>query len=102
MTGLRPPPNTVAEPSTTLAFTVRTGDEREIDPAQVAVSVDGRDVTSECAVRLPRLWPANRADYAYCPAGGWAAGRHEVSVAWDGAPLQAWHFDVVPRGATGL
>lgn len=76
---------------------MRTGDEREIDPAHVTVVIDGDDVTAECAVRLPRMWPANRADYEYRPAAGWTAGRHEVSVAVAGSPQRSWHFEV-PAG----
>ena len=73
---------------------MRTGDGREIDPAQVTVVVDGHDVTAQCAVRLPRIWPANRADYEYRPEAGWAPGRHEVSVDVAGSPRRSWHFEV--------
>jgi hypothetical protein len=80
---------------------VRTGDEREIDPAEVTVVVDGHDVTRQCAVRLPRVWPANRADYEYRPEAGWAPGLHEVSVALADTPRRSWRFEVPPGDGSG-
>ena len=94
MTGLRPSPSALAEPSAVLAFTLRAPAEGEVDPAQVVITVDGRDVTERCVVRLPRLWPADRADYSYHPTDGWSAGGHEVSVTWNGVLARSWHFEV--------
>lgn len=85
----------MAEPSAALAFTVVTEGEDEIDTTGVTVSVDGRDVTAECEVRVPQRWPANRADYAYEPRGGWEPGHHEAAVAWPGRMAErSWSFEV--------
>ena len=66
----------------------------------MAVEVDGRDVTADCEVRLPKLWPPGRADYGYRPAAGWAPGRHEVRVSWpEAADAARWSFEVERPGS---
>ena len=88
----------MTEPSATLAFTLHSAGDAEIDTSAVSVSVDGSDVTAGCRVRVPRRWPANRADYAYRPPDGWARGEHEVTVAWPGVMrVQTWSFTADER-----
>jgi hypothetical protein len=84
----------VAEPSEPLVFTLRAGGDDEIDTGGVVVTVDGVDVTARCEFRVPRRWPANRADVAYRPASGWAAGEHRVTVSWArGSKARTWEFE---------
>jgi hypothetical protein len=78
-----------------LAFTLRSRDQRGVTPDEVSVTVDGTDVTAACLVRMPGLHPANRADYVYTPDSGWRPGRHEVRVEWpQRLPSARWDFVV--------
>ena len=95
MTDVRPAPGVAADASAALEFTLRTSDEAGVEPDAVTVRVDGEDVTEACRVRVPRLWPVNRADFAYRPPAGWEPGGHTVSVSWPGRMVDAsWTFEV--------
>jgi hypothetical protein len=67
----------------------------DAEAAELALELDGEDVTGRCALRTDRMWPPRRVELVL-RAVDLAAGAHEAVVGWrgaDGAPHRhAWAF----------
>ena len=66
-------------------------------PDEIALRLDGEDVTARCALRVDRAHPPLRADLAL--AGPPGPGEHEAVLSWPRPPgTHVWRFTVGGAG----
>ena len=86
-----PAPGAHVPPGTTVTASVRL--EPGAAPGDLAVALDGADVTARCALRTDLAHPPRRADLVF--AGPLDDGEHEIVVSLGSAHgSHAWRFTV--------